>query len=31
MKKGRDAGATTLNGEEMLIGQAIAAWEIWNR
>lgn len=31
MKKGRDAGATALNGEEMLIGQAIAAWEIWNR
>lgn len=31
MKKGRDAGATVLNGEEMLIGQAIAAWEIWNR
>lgn len=31
MKKGSDAGATALNGEEMLIGQAIAAWEIWNR
>ena len=31
MKKGRDAGATALNGEEMLIGQAIAAWVIWNR
>ena len=31
MKKGRDAGATALNGEEMLIGQAIAAWEISNR
>ena len=31
IKKGRDAGATALNGEEMLIGQAIAAWEIWNR
>ena len=31
MKKGRDAGATAHNGEEMLIGQAIAAWEIWNR
>ena len=31
MKKGRDAGATALNGEEMLIGQALAAWEIWNR
>ena len=31
MKKGRDAGATALNGEEMLIGQAIAAREIWNR
>lgn len=31
MKKGRNAGATALNGEEMLRGQAIAAWEIWNK
>ena len=30
MKKGRDAGATSLNGVEMLINQAEAAWEIWN-
>ncbi|MBN2766902.1 MAG: shikimate dehydrogenase [Paludibacteraceae bacterium] len=31
MKKGRDAGAIALNGEQMLIGQAEAAWEIWNK
>ncbi|MEI6752182.1 MAG: shikimate dehydrogenase [Paludibacter sp.] len=30
LKKGREQGATGLNGEQMLIGQAIAAWEIWN-
>jgi len=23
-------GAMGLNGEKMLLGQAIAAWEIWN-
>lgn len=31
MKKGKEQGATVLNGEEMLIGQALAAWEIWNK
>jgi len=31
MKKGREHGAVVLNGEAMLIGQAEAAWEIWNR
>lgn len=30
LKKGRELGATGLNGQEMLNGQAIAAWEIWN-
>ena len=30
LKKGKDRGAAILNGEEMLIGQAIAAWNIWN-
>lgn len=30
MKKGKEKGATTVNGLEMLHGQAIAAWEIWN-
>ncbi len=30
LKKGKERGAQTLNGEGMLIGQAIAAWEIWN-
>lgn len=31
LKKGRDCGAVGLNGEAMLVGQAIAAWEIWNK
>lgn len=30
LKNGKEHGAQTLNGEGMLIGQAIAAWEIWN-
>ncbi|MDD4428245.1 MAG: shikimate dehydrogenase, partial [Paludibacter sp.] len=30
MKKGKENGATTVNGLEMLHGQAIAAWQIWN-
>jgi len=30
LRKGREQGATGLNGEGMLIGQALAAWEIWN-
>lgn len=30
MKKGKERGATVCNGEAMLIGQAEAAWEIWN-
>ena len=31
LKKGREMGAVGLNGEAMLTGQAIAAWEIWNK
>lgn len=30
MKKGQERGAQVLNGEGMLIGQAEAAWTIWN-
>ena len=30
MQKGKDQGANVKNGLEMLHGQAIAAWEIWN-
>ncbi|MDP4240289.1 MAG: shikimate dehydrogenase [Bacteroidota bacterium] len=30
LRKGREKGAVGLNGEGMLTGQAIAAWEIWN-
>lgn len=30
LKKGKEKGATGINGEAMLTGQAIAAWEIWN-
>jgi shikimate dehydrogenase len=30
LKKGKEQGAMGLNGEAMLIGQAQAAWEIWN-
>lgn len=31
LKKGREHGAFGLNGEAMLIGQAEASWDIWNR
>lgn len=31
LKKGREAGAKTKNGHEMLVRQAEVAWEIWNR
>lgn len=31
MKKGEEHGAVTKNGLEMLLLQAFAAWEIWNR
>ena len=31
MKKGMEQGAQVKNGLEMLHGQAIASWEIWNR
>lgn len=30
LKKGKEKGATGINGEGMLYGQAAAAWEIWN-
>jgi len=30
MQKGKAMGANVKNGEEMLNGQAVAAWEIWN-
>ena len=30
MKEGLRSGATVCNGENMLIGQAEAAWELWN-
>lgn len=30
LKKGKEQGAQGINGEEMLIGQAVAAWKIWN-
>jgi shikimate dehydrogenase len=30
MKRGIEKGAKTKNGLEMLHGQALAAWEIWN-
>ena len=30
MKKGKEKGATVINGEPMLIGQALVAWSIWN-
>lgn len=30
MAKGREKGATVKNGLEMLHGQALAAWDIWN-
>lgn len=31
LRKGRERGARTVNGIEMLIGQAEAAWGIWNK
>ena len=31
LKKGRQQGASTQNGMRMLIGQANAAWKIWNK
>ena len=31
MQKGAEHGAVTKNGMEMLLLQALAAWEIWNR
>jgi len=30
LKKGREQGAVGLNGEQMLVEQALAAWKIWN-
>jgi len=30
LKKGREKGAVGINGQAMLDGQAVAAWEIWN-
>lgn len=30
LKKGEEKGAKTINGLQMLKGQAIAAWDIWN-
>ena len=30
LQRGEEAGATICNGMEMLIGQAKAAWDIWN-
>jgi shikimate dehydrogenase len=31
LQKGIDKGATVLNGLDMLVGQANASWDIWNR
>ena len=31
LQRGEAAGATICNGMDMLIGQAKAAWNIWNR
>ena len=30
LNRGKEMGAIVLNGENMLVGQAKAAWEIWN-
>lgn len=30
LRKSKQYGADTINGMEMLIGQALAAWRIWN-
>lgn len=31
LRKGREQGCRTQNGMEMLYGQAVAAWRIWNK
>ena len=31
LRKGKEHGATIKNGKEMLVGQAKAAWKIWNK
>ena len=31
LKKGKEAGTTTRNGKEMLVLQALTAWEIWQQ
>ena len=31
LRKGKEHGATIKNGKEMLVGQAKAAWRIWNK
>ena len=31
MKKGKERGATVKNGLEMLLLQAFAAWQIWQK
>ncbi|MBK5719464.1 shikimate dehydrogenase [Dysgonomonas sp. Marseille-P4677] len=31
LRLGKEQGATVKNGEEMLVLQALAAWEIWNK
>jgi shikimate dehydrogenase len=30
LQKAKQQGATIINGLDMLIGQAVRAWEIWN-
>ena len=30
LKKGKEQGAQGINGAQMLVGQALASWEIWN-
>ena len=30
LKKGKEKGAQVLNGEAMLVGQALESWKIWN-
>ena len=30
LQKGRQCGARTINGSQMFVNQALAAWEIWN-
>ena len=31
LKNGKEMGTQTLNGESMLVEQAVASWEIWNK